>query len=181
MNEEERGVVEAQIGRALRANSRVVSRCALRLPVVVAVPPVLDDGTPFPTHFWLTCPLAHRRIARLEADGGVRTWEAQLADDPELASAMERAHVSYRRARGGDHEGGIAGIRGEGLKCLHAHFAHHRAGGDNPVGAGVAQSVEPLDCATACIVDGARDPAWREPGIDAPGDASGIDAGRGGD
>ena len=34
------------------------SRCHLGLPVVVRVPPILDDGTPFPTHYWLTCPLA---------------------------------------------------------------------------------------------------------------------------
>lgn len=163
VNEVERAIVEAQIGRALRANSRVVSRCALRLPVVMTVPPVLEDGAPFPTHFWLTCPLAHKRIARLEAAGGVREWEARIATDRELAEAMRRAHASYRASRGGEHEGGIAGIRGEGLKCLHAHFAHHRAGADNPVGAGVATQVEPLDCTTACVVNGQRDPEWREP------------------
>lgn len=127
------------------------------------MPPRLDDGTPFPTHFWLTCPLAHKRIARLEAAGGVRTWEARIADDPDLAEAMKRAHASYRAARGDDHEGGIAGIRGEGLKCLHAHFAHHRGGGVNPVGAGVAVEIEPLDCEARCVVDGARNPQWREP------------------
>ena len=56
--------VEAQIGRPLRAASRVVARCHLGLPVVVAVPPILEDGTPFPTRYWLTCPLAVTRIGR---------------------------------------------------------------------------------------------------------------------
>jgi hypothetical protein len=111
----------------------------------------------------LTCPLAHKRIARIEAAGGVREWEARIADDPELAAAMRRAHASYREARGDDHEGGIAGIRGEGLKCLHAHFAHHRAGGDNPVGSGVAEEVEPLSCTVPCVANGARNSEWREP------------------
>ncbi|HEX9761700.1 MAG TPA: DUF501 domain-containing protein, partial [Acidimicrobiia bacterium] len=49
-------VVEIQIGRPVRAPARVVSRCHLGLPVVIQVPPHLDDGTPFPTLFWLTCP-----------------------------------------------------------------------------------------------------------------------------
>lgn len=163
MNDEDRTIVEAQIGRALRAQSEVVSRCALGLPVVVAVPPTLEDGTPFPTHYWLSCPLAHRRIARLEAAGGVRAWEARLASEPALAEAMSQAHAHYRDARGGSHDGGIAGIRGTGLKCLHAHFAHHRAGGNNPVGAGVAAQTEPLNCTSACVCDGSRDPGWREP------------------
>lgn len=163
VNDDERRTVEAQIGRPLRAQSRVASRCALGLPVVVAVPPELEDGTPFPTHYWLCCPLAHRRIARLEAQGGVREWERRLESDAALARDMVAAHERYREARGGSHAGGIAGIRGEGLKCLHAHFAHHHAGGANPVGRGVGEIVEPLDCSSPCVTDGARDPAWREP------------------
>ena len=55
-------VIEAQIGRAPRAPSQVVARCHLALPVVIEVPPLLDDGTPFPTLYWLTCPLARARV-----------------------------------------------------------------------------------------------------------------------
>lgn len=163
MDDEDHTAIEVQIGRPPRADSRVVSRCALHLPVVIAVPPRLEDGSPFPTHFWLTCPLARKRIARLEAAGGVREWEARMDADDELAAAMARAHESYRETRGDDHEGGIAGIRGEGLKCLHAHYAHHRGGGDNPVGAGVADDIEPLDCVVGCVADGERNADWREP------------------
>ena len=46
---DDREVVETQIGRPLRADSTPVSRCHLGLPVVVRVPPILDDCTPFPT------------------------------------------------------------------------------------------------------------------------------------
>lgn len=168
-------VVEAQLGRALRGDSRVVARCPLALPVVVEVPPVLDDGTPFPTRYWLTCPLAHRRIARLEAEGAVRAWDERLRLDGALAESMQRAHARYAAARDaavpGDatHRpaGGVAGIRGTGVKCLHAHYADHAAGGDNPVGEETAAAIEPLDCARPCVVarDGGaeRDPGWTEP------------------
>ena len=155
-----------------------MSRCRLGLPVVVAVPPVLDDGTPFPTRYWLTCPLAHRRIARLEAAGQVRVWERRVRDDEALAEAMRRAHASYAAERDAAFpaataarrpSGGVAGIDPTtgGLKCLHTHYAHARAGGDNPVGRAVATEVEPLDCAEPCVVTGPerarRSSSWREP------------------
>jgi len=50
-----------------------------------------------------------------------------------------------------------------GVKCLHAHYADHAAGNENPVGAVTAPFVEPLDCTVPCVVDGERNPAWREP------------------
>ncbi|MGB5416738.1 MAG: DUF501 domain-containing protein, partial [Polyangiales bacterium] len=70
-------VLALQIGRPLRATSTVVRRCSLGLPIVAEVPPILDTGEPFPTRYWLTCPLAHRRIARLEAEGGVRAAQSK--------------------------------------------------------------------------------------------------------
>ncbi len=176
--EEDIATIQAQLGRFPRARSRVVSRCHLELPVVIAVPPLLDDGTPFPTHYWLTCPLAHRRIARLEAAGQIRVWEQRLREEPELAAAMQRAHADYAAERDASlprkgperrPTGGVAGLdpRTGGLKCLHTHYAHARAGGTNPVGAAVAHEIEPLDCGSACVVrddEGARrSPSWREP------------------
>src|SRR5690606_26057582 len=50
-------VAEAQLGRPLRGMRRVAHRCALGLPVVLEVDPVLEDGVPFPTLYWLSCPL----------------------------------------------------------------------------------------------------------------------------
>lgn len=163
-------VIAAQIGRPLRARSEVVARCPLGLPVVITVPPVLDDGTPFPTRYWLTCPLAVKRVARLESAGGVVEMDARVESDPAFAAALDDAHDRYRRDRDlllpseAVHRptGGVAGAV-RGVKCLHAHYADHAAGNQNPVGAVVAPSVEPLDCTILCVIDGVRNPKWREP------------------
>ena len=82
-------VVAAQIGRPLRSEAQVVTRCGLGMPVVTRVPPILDDGTPFPTSFWLSCPLANRRIGRLESAGGVRTMEEWVEAHPAFAAALD--------------------------------------------------------------------------------------------
>lgn len=167
MTSEDRAVVEAQLGRPPRAEPVVVSRCHLGLPVVIEVPPLLDDGTPFPTLFWLTCPLAVTRIGRLEAGGGVRRMEGKAESDPGFGRRLAEAHDSYRTERDRKLDpaarsrpvGGVGGARA-GVKCLHAHYAHARAGGDNPVGSLVAEWIEPLDCRIPCVVGGERNPEW---------------------
>jgi hypothetical protein len=164
----------AQIERPLRAAADVVERCHLGLPVVTRVAPILDDGTPFPTRYWLSCPLAVRRIGRLEAAGGVKTMERRAAADAAFGAALDAAHHRYAAERDAQLPPGVAprpsgGVGGaaRGVKCLHAHYADHAAGNDNPVGALVAPWVEPLDCDLPCVteVDGSaiRNPRWREP------------------
>ena len=170
MTPDDRDTIAAQIGRPSRAAPDVVARCHLDLPVVARMPPVLDDGTPFPTRYWLTCPLAVTRIGRLEGAGGVRSMERWIGADDQLRSRLAAAHDRYAADRdagvvdgGGGPIGGVAGIQGDGVKCLHAHYADHAAGNDNPVGAAVAPWVEPLDCTVPCVAEGERNPAWREP------------------
>lgn len=167
-------VLAVQIGRPLRSGADVVARCHLGLPVVTRVPPVLDDGTPFPTTYWLSCPLAVRRIGRIESAGGVQAMERKAAADGVFGAALERAHERYRNDRdalvpdGAEHRpsGGVAGVR-IGVKCLHAHYADHAAGNENPVGAVTAPWVEPLDCSVGCVMDGDDGPvhntSWIEP------------------
>lgn len=165
--EDDRQVIEIQLGRPLRAPSEVVARCHLGLPVVVRVPPHLDDGTPFPTLFWLTCPLARTRIGRLEGAGGVKRMESKAAADPDFADALERAHSAYAAERdeyvseedAPRPSGGVGGAA-RGVKCLHAHFAHHAAGGENPVGELVARWIGPLDCDVRCVVEDGMNPNW---------------------
>lgn len=160
-------VVEAQIGRPLRAESAVLVRCHLGLPVVVEVPPILDDGTPFPTRYWLTCPLASTRVGRLEGSGGVKRMEAKAEADPRFGAALEGAHRRYAVQRDAliplevtpRPGGGVGGAR-TGVKCLHAHYADTAAGNDNPVGELVAGWVEPLDCVVPCVAGGERNPEW---------------------
>ena len=173
MNEHE--VVAVQLERPLRAPVDVRVRCPLDLPVVVAVPPLLDDGTPFPTRYWLTCPLASIRVGRIESTGGVKAMERWVQSDPETEVRFQAAGDRYAAERDrlipddAVHRptGGVAGSR-RGVKCLHAHYADHAAGNDNPVGEMVAPWVEPLDCAVGCVVENGsgavvKNPAWREP------------------
>lgn len=163
--------VEAQIGRPPRVGSEVVARCHLGKPVVIKVPPLLDDGTPFPTTYWLTCPLARIRIGRLEAAGGVRRLEAKAENDSEFGAALEEAHQRYVSERdemipaeyeGPTPSGGVGGspLGKHRVKCLHAHYADTAAGNDNPVGQLVADWIEPLDCVITCVEDGIRNPEW---------------------
>lgn len=174
------GAIRVQLGREPRGFAGVPVRCHLGIPVVITVPPVLDDGTPFPTLYWLTCPLASKRIARLEAAGEIGGYGRRLRVDPVLASALGAAHADYAkrrdaqasrlpeavvmRARGPMPTGGVGGAKATtGVKCLHAHYAHTLAGGSNPIGDEVAQRVGPLNCTVPCILDGAPNPAWMEP------------------
>jgi hypothetical protein len=169
-------VIAAQLGRPLRAVSKPLVRCHLGLPVVIEVPPVLDDGTPFPTHYWLSCPLAVRRVARIESRGDIARIEDRALGDAEFGQRLTAAHERYRIARdvliGPDAihrpSGGVAGA-GSGVKCLHAHYADYAAGAaseaswDNPVGELVATEIEPLDCTVPCVIGDERNPNWVEP------------------
>ncbi|MDJ0790396.1 MAG: DUF501 domain-containing protein [Acidimicrobiia bacterium] len=172
---DDRAVVAIQIGRPPRSEVSVEARCHLGLPVVIWVPPLLDDGTPFPTSHWLTCPLATLRVSRLEAEGGVKAADADIAADETLAERWSRTMVRYRTERddripddweGAVPGGGVAGSRW-GVKCLHAQYADTAAGNENPIGERVALDVEPLDCARPCVIDDEGgpmlNPDWTEP------------------
>ena len=107
-----------------------------------------ERGAPFPTTFWLTCPDAVRAVSRLEAEGWISRLNQRLEADPGFAEAVAHAHAEYARERARDDpsaewHGGVGGTR-KGLKCLHAHYANHLAGGDDVVGAWVAGTVEPI-------------------------------------
>jgi hypothetical protein len=127
----------ARLGREPQAEFDVIVRDADGAPVVVRNAPFTRDGRPMPTRYWLVDPELNLQISRLEAAGGVRA--AQAAVDPE---ALRSAHVAYAAERDAaippDHagprpSGGVGGTR-TGVKCLHAHYAHLLAGGDDPVG-----------------------------------------------
>jgi hypothetical protein len=112
--------------------------------VVIANAPLLDDGTPMPTRFWLVDPALRDAVSRLEAGGGVR--KAEAAVDPD---ALAQAHLRYAVEReatlppghtGPRPSGGVGGTR-VGVKCLHAHLAWSLVGGDDPVGRWVLEQL----------------------------------------
>lgn len=122
--ESDRAVVEQQLGRPPRAFNRVVVRCPSGHPAVTEQRPYDENGEPFPTTFWLTCPELVAAVSRLEAAGGVERWTRAVRDDPELSASLEAANAEQRELRP-EFDLGIGGARpGAGsLKCLHAHVA----------------------------------------------------------
>jgi hypothetical protein len=143
--ESDREAVEALLGRPVQGDFEVVVRHPDGSPVVLRNAPFLHDGTPMPTRYWLVGEPERTLVSRLEAAGGVRAAEAEL--DPE---ALAEAHARYAAERDAaipvDHtgprpSGGVGGTR-TGVKCLHAHYAWHLAGGDDPVGQWVATRLE---------------------------------------
>jgi len=116
-------VVERQIGRRPRAFLRVAVRCPFGRPAVTEQAPFDEDGRPFPTQFYVTCPQLVAAISRLEAAGGVERWSAAAREDPELAASLAAAQAEQRRLRP-ELDAGIGGSTRDGsLKCLHAHAA----------------------------------------------------------
>ncbi len=142
------------LGRSPRNPFGVVVRDAAGDPLVIRNGPILDDGSPMPTRYWLVGRAERAAVDRLEAAGGVRAAE-RAVDPGELAAA----HAAYARERdaaipadwsGPRPAGGVGGTR-KGVKCLHAHYAWHLAGGDDPVGRWVASRLQPvaaIDCGT---------------------------------
>ncbi len=128
------------LGRAPRADFEVVVRGAGGAPMVIRNAPLLRDGTPMPTRYWLVDPALSEAVARIESQGGVRASEAEVDAD-----ALRAAHAAYAAERDAavpaDHtgarpSGGVGGTR-VGVKCLHAHLANLLAGNPDPVGAWV--------------------------------------------
>jgi hypothetical protein len=146
MSADDRSAVRDLLGRDPEGQFDVVVRDALGRPRVIRNAPFLDDGTPMPTRYWLVGRADVRAVSQLEAAGGVRAAEAAV--DP---AALAAAHARYAAERdaaiaeladgggltGPAPSGGVGGTR-QGVKCLHAHYAWHLAGGDDPVGRWIA-------------------------------------------
>jgi hypothetical protein len=160
---DDRDVVARQIGREPRALLRVVVRCPLGYPAVTEQAPYDEDGTPFPTTYYLTCRHLVAAVSRLEAAGGVERWSEAARSDPELAASLERAtedQPRIRRAlagegpwpdRGASLELGIGGSSRSGsLKCLHAHVAYALVRPEYELGRRILAELEPLWPADRC-------------------------------
>ena len=140
------------LGRPPQGGFRVWVRDPYGHPRVIRNDPLMADGTPMPTRFWLVAEGDRLAVSRLESRGGVR--RAAAAVD---AAALERAHERYAAERdaalpvghaGPRPTGGVGGTR-RGVKCLHAHYAWYLAGGDDPVGEWVAARLAAVGPSTA--------------------------------
>jgi uncharacterized protein len=142
-------VVSWQLGRSARAFRGVAARCAHGFPAVTEQAPYGDDGSPFPTTYYLTCPWLVAGIARVEADGGVGRYSRAAAEDPALARSLEAADSEQRRIRP-ELDAGIAGSRERAnLKCLHAHAAFALARPGYELGERVLEEVPDRWCPDA--------------------------------
>lgn len=138
---EDLATLEEQLGRVPRGVVAIAARCVCGRPLVVRTAPRLDDGTPFPTSYYLTCPPAVKAVSTLEATGAMEEMNRRLAEDSELRASYEQAHRAYLAARS---ELGIvpeiadvsAGGMPTRVKCLHVLVGHALAAGPgvNPLG-----------------------------------------------
>jgi exopolyphosphatase/guanosine-5'-triphosphate,3'-diphosphate pyrophosphatase len=140
--------VREQLGREPTTAFTVVARCTAGHPLVIRNAPRDASGAPFPTTYWLTCPEAVKTVARAEADGWISRLNEREATDTEFADTLSATHRAYAEDRARDlpdalEDGGVGGTR-RGVKCLHAHYAFHLAGGEDPIGSWVAERVEPI-------------------------------------
>lgn len=130
-----------QLGRVPRGVVGVAHRCVCGDPDVVTTAPRLPDSTPFPTVYYLTCPVAAAAIGTLESSGLMREMEARLDADPDLATRYRAAHRAYLVDREAiesvpELDGISAGGMPSRVKCLHVLTAHALAvgAGVNPLG-----------------------------------------------
>ncbi len=122
-------------------------------PMVIQVIPWVKEA-PFPTLYWLTCPILKKEISHIEKDGWVGKLENEYFQvGSENLAALKKNHADYRDQRIAllDSVGiswdkipeqmaeiikttGIGGIHDfDHIKCLHLHYAHHLAS-ENQVG-----------------------------------------------
>lgn len=150
----ERAIVEKQLGRFPRGMVAVGARCVCGRPLAVITRPCLEDGTPFPTTCYLTCPEAVKAVSRVEADGIMREYNELLQSDEDLKKQYERAHKYYLEFRHelavslGDSEEHISQMSAGGMpvrvKCLHALLAQTLVMGKgvNPIGDMVLERIK---------------------------------------
>ncbi len=138
-------VVTALIGRVPQGDFRIVVRTETGEPVVLMNAPLLHDGTPMPTLYWLVGRREVAGVSTLEADATIDRVEELIGLDE-----IDKIHQRYAASRdalmpphhtGPTPSGGVGGTR-RGVKCLHAHFAYWLAGGDDAVGQWVADQLD---------------------------------------
>ncbi len=138
----------------------MAARCPFGRPAVIEQPAYLEDGTPFPTTYFLTCPHAVARIGALESAGGVDRYE-RLVEAGGAAAAEYRAGADRQRALrrpaermadgGASLALGVGGTARDGaVKCLHAHAAFALAEPGYAFGRRIVAEAAPLFPAEEC-------------------------------
>jgi hypothetical protein len=146
--------VSGLLGRKATGTKKVVCRNKMGQPAVIEVDPLIK-GRPFPTIYWLICPILKKELSHLEKNGLIQKIEQDyVQENTEFAASLKKGHENYRDKRvklfekHGHQwsdlaenkqevlkESGIGGIRNfSHIKCLHLHYAHHLAEKNNVIG-----------------------------------------------
>ncbi|HEV2590733.1 MAG TPA: DUF501 domain-containing protein [Gaiellaceae bacterium] len=146
-------VIERQLGRRPRAFRSVAVRCPFGKPAITEQAPFDENGQPFPTQYYVTCPHLVAAISRLEAAGGVERWTRAAQEDSELARSLDAAQQQQRELRP-EIDAGIGGsTRGGSLKCLHAHAAFALARPGYALGEAIVAELPSLWPESCCTPD----------------------------
>ena len=145
----------------MRGAWQVARRCHLGVPMVIENHPRLENGAPFPTLYWLTCPVLVKRVSRIEARGHMEYVNARLTTDPSLHTRLAES-IAFLRERRDGHEviedsGAPPGGGPDKVKCLHAHVAQELAQGVNPVGSATLAETGWPDCVEPCFATRSQD------------------------
>ncbi|HYN36019.1 MAG TPA: DUF501 domain-containing protein [Actinomycetota bacterium] len=148
-------IVARQLGRPPRGRWAVARRCHLGVPMAIESHPVLEDGAPFPTLFWLTCPLLIKRAGTLEARGRMNELNQLLASRDDMHKRVGEAVDRLKERRDSyaviEDTGSPPGGGPDRIKCLHAHLAHELSDPPNPVGALTLAETGWPDCRITCV------------------------------
>lgn len=140
-------IIAKQLGRKPQGKFQVFKRCSRGLPEVILTLP--EKTKPFPTLFWLTCPLLVKKVSQLEDEGWVKGFQQQLSDDEKF---RERYLEALRKRKKLSLSENVTGTKNSFyLKCLHAHLADYLALGFNPVGLRVLEKIGEFSCPQKCV------------------------------
>lgn len=120
-------IVAQQLGRTPRGVVEISYRTPDGQPAVVKTRPRLEDGTPFPTLFYLTEPRLTAAASKLEANHVMEYLNELLSGSAELQADYQAAHEWYLATRnemedlGTDFSGGGMPER---VKCIHVLVAY---------------------------------------------------------
>ncbi|OFT82161.1 DUF501 domain-containing protein [Corynebacterium sp. HMSC29G08] len=128
--------VAGQLGRSPRGVLEISYFTPDGQPAVVKTEPLLDDGTPFPTLYYLTDPRLTAEASRLEVAQVMKWMESRLNADTEDGEALRAdyraAHEHFLAKRNALHDLGTdfsGGGMPDRVKCLHVLIAYALAEG----------------------------------------------------
>jgi hypothetical protein len=153
-------LVEKILRKKLKGDVKIVKICIHGFPVVIRNMPQIE-GKPFPTNFWLVCPLLNQQVSQMEAEGWITQFEEDLKRNFAFFQEMQYSHALEKMLRKifikkgeispniyksliGSGVGGIKSIYG--VKCLHSHLASFLGGLKNPIGERIWEKLHRKEC-----------------------------------